>query len=62
VGAGSVRKAALGRLGIDGLFVTDSIHAEEVGSREKSPSADTLAGMFATAGGTPQAVTSRLAW
>jgi len=48
-------------LGIDGLFVSGGIHAEELGSRE-SPSRDALAGMFAAAGVTPQAVTPRLAW
>ena len=48
-------------LGIDGLFVSGGIHAEELGPRE-SPSRDALSGMFAAAGVTPQAVTPRLVW
>jgi HAD superfamily hydrolase (TIGR01459 family) len=48
-------------LGIDGLFVSGGIHAEELGSREGASTA-ALAGMFATAGITPHAVTPRLVW
>jgi HAD superfamily hydrolase (TIGR01459 family) len=48
-------------LGVDALFVSGGIHAEELGTREQA-SAAALAGMFATAGVTPQAVTPRLAW
>jgi HAD superfamily hydrolase (TIGR01459 family) len=48
-------------LGIDGLFVSGGIHAEELGARER-PSMDALSGMFAAAGVTPQAVTPRLVW
>jgi HAD superfamily hydrolase (TIGR01459 family) len=48
-------------LGIDGLFVSGGIHAEELGARER-PSIDALSGMFAAAGVTPRAVTPRLSW
>jgi HAD superfamily hydrolase (TIGR01459 family) len=48
-------------VGIDGLFVTGGIHAGEL-DRSERPSAEALAGMFATAGVTPRAVTPRLAW
>ncbi len=48
-------------LGIDGLFVSGGIHAEELGSRE-NPTIDALAGIFAAAGVTPHAVTPRLLW
>jgi HAD superfamily hydrolase (TIGR01459 family) len=48
-------------LGIDTLFVTGGIHAEELGSPEH-PSAEALAGIFATAGVTPQGIMPRLAW
>jgi ribonucleotide monophosphatase NagD (HAD superfamily) len=48
-------------LGIDGLFVSGGIHAEELGPRE-SPSRDALSGVFAAAGVTPHAVTPRLVW
>ncbi len=48
-------------LGIDGLFVSGGIHAEELGARER-PSIDALSGAFAAAGVTPQAVTPRLVW
>jgi HAD superfamily hydrolase (TIGR01459 family) len=48
-------------LGIDGLFVSGGIHAEELGARE-CPSIDALSGMFAAAGVTPRAVTPRLSW
>lgn len=49
------------RLGVDCLFVTAGIHAEELGSRE-DPDAAVLDKMFAAAGIYPQAVTRRLAW
>src|ERR1700730_10841075 len=45
--------------GIDCLFVTAGIHAEELGSRH-DPDAAALAGIFAAAGGDPQAVMQRL--
>jgi HAD superfamily hydrolase (TIGR01459 family) len=48
-------------LGVDTLFVSGGIHAEELGTREQA-SAAALAGMFATAGVTPHAVTPRLVW
>jgi len=47
--------------GIDCLFVTAGIHAEELGGRD-NPSATALAGVFAAAGLFPKAVTRRLAW
>src|SRR5256712_2625772 len=47
--------------GIDFLFVTGGIHAEELGGRE-NPDAATLAGIFAVAGLFPKAVMRRLAW
>ena len=47
--------------GIDCLFVTGGIHAEELGGRD-NPSATALAGVFAAAGLFPKAVTRRLAW
>ena len=48
-------------LGVDCLFVTAGIHAEELGHRE-DPDLATLGRMFATAGQTPKAVTRRLVW
>jgi HAD superfamily hydrolase (TIGR01459 family) len=47
--------------GIDGLFVSGGIHADELGQRE-SPSRDALSAIFAAAGVTPRSVTPRLAW
>jgi HAD superfamily hydrolase (TIGR01459 family) len=47
--------------GIDCLFITSGIHAEELGGRE-SPDPDTLAKAFATAGLFPKAVMRQLAW
>jgi HAD superfamily hydrolase (TIGR01459 family) len=47
--------------GIDCLFVTAGIHAEELGGRE-NPNASALADIFAGAGLFPKAVTRRLAW
>ncbi len=46
-------------LGLDALFVSGGIHAEELGDR---PPTAALAEMFATAGIAPQAVTPRLVW
>lgn len=53
-------KGAAG-FGIDCLFVTAGIHAEELGARD-NPSADALDRIFATAGVRPTAVTQRLVW
>jgi HAD superfamily hydrolase (TIGR01459 family) len=47
--------------GIDCLFVTRGIHAEELGGREQ-PDATALSDIFAAAGLVPKAVTQRLAW
>jgi|SRR5262245_7983726 len=47
--------------GIDCLFVTAGIHAEELGGRD-SPDASALNGIFAAAGVAPKAVMRRLAW
>jgi HAD superfamily hydrolase (TIGR01459 family) len=47
--------------GIDCLFVTAGIHAEELGGRER-PSAAALDDIFAAAGLVPKAVTLRLVW
>ena len=48
-------------LGVDCLFVTAGIHAEELGHRD-DPDPDALRTMFATAGQMPKAVTRKLAW
>jgi HAD superfamily hydrolase (TIGR01459 family) len=48
-------------LGVDCLFVTAGIHAEELGSRDK-PDAGALGAIFAAAGTVPKAVTRQLAW
>jgi HAD superfamily hydrolase (TIGR01459 family) len=48
-------------LGVDCLFVTAGIHAEELGDRN-DPDLAALAAMFAEAGELPKAVTRRLAW
>jgi len=48
-------------LGIDCLFVTAGIHAEELGSRE-NPDLAALGTIFAAAGEMPKAVTRRLVW
>ena len=53
-------KGALG-LGIDCLFVTAGIHAEELGHRD-DPDLTALAAMFAETGRLPKAVTRRLVW
>jgi HAD superfamily hydrolase (TIGR01459 family) len=47
--------------GIDCLFVTAGIHAEELGARD-NPDASALSGIFAAAGVYPKAVMQRLAW
>ncbi len=47
--------------GIDCLFVTAGIHAEELGGRE-NPDAAVLADIFAAAGLFPHAVMRRLVW
>jgi HAD superfamily hydrolase (TIGR01459 family) len=47
--------------GIDCLFVTAGIHAEELGARD-NPDADALAKIFAAAGLFPKAVMQRLVW
>ena len=48
-------------LGIDGLFVTAGIHAEELGARH-DPDLDALTLMFTDAGVSPKAVMRRLVW
>jgi HAD superfamily hydrolase (TIGR01459 family) len=53
-------KGAAG-LGIDCLFVTAGIHAEELGGRD-SPDRGALERIFAEAGVWPKAVTRRLMW
>jgi HAD superfamily hydrolase (TIGR01459 family) len=59
----SVRTDMIGaaRFGVDSLFVTAGIHAEELGERE-DPDRATLARIFAAAGVAPKAVTRRLVW
>jgi HAD superfamily hydrolase (TIGR01459 family) len=47
--------------GIDFLFVTSGIHAEELGSREQPDNA-ALAATFTAAGGMPKAVMRELRW
>jgi HAD superfamily hydrolase (TIGR01459 family) len=47
--------------GIDCLFVTAGIHAEELGGRE-TPDAAALGDIFAAAGVYPKAVMHRLVW
>jgi HAD superfamily hydrolase (TIGR01459 family) len=49
------------RVGLDCLFVTNGIHAEELGAYESSDAA-ALSEFFAPAGATPKAVTRRLTW
>jgi HAD superfamily hydrolase (TIGR01459 family) len=48
-------------LGVDCLFVTAGIHAEELGGRD-DPDLAALGTMFAAAGQAPSAVTRRLMW
>jgi HAD superfamily hydrolase (TIGR01459 family) len=47
--------------GIDFLFVTAGIHAEELGGRDR-PDAAALSDIFAAAGLVPKSVTQRLVW
>jgi HAD superfamily hydrolase (TIGR01459 family) len=47
--------------GVDCLFLTAGIHAEELGGRD-TPDAGTLADLFAAAGVVPKAVMHRLTW
>lgn len=49
------------RVGLDCLFVTNGIHAEELAAYEASDAA-ALGEFFAPAGAAPKAVTHRLAW
>jgi HAD superfamily hydrolase (TIGR01459 family) len=49
------------RLGVDCLFITSGIHAEELGGRE-NPDLVTLQRLFDKAGAHPRAVTRRLMW
>jgi HAD superfamily hydrolase (TIGR01459 family) len=48
-------------IGVDFLFVTSGIHAEELGTRERPDSA-ALNATFAAAGGMPKAVMRELTW
>src|SRR5262245_7920887 len=48
-------------MGLDFLFVTSGIHAEELGSREE-PDHSALTATFAAAGGAPKAVMRELRW
>jgi len=48
-------------MGIDFLFITSGIHAEEVGGRE-TPDVNALANVFAAVGDKPKAVMRHLAW
>jgi hypothetical protein len=48
-------------MGIDCLFVTAGIHAEELGDRH-APDPGALALIFADAGAVPKAVMHRLVW
>jgi HAD superfamily hydrolase (TIGR01459 family) len=47
--------------GLDCMFVTSGVHAEQYGSRE-APDLDALRAMFAAAGVAPKAVMRELAW
>lgn len=48
-------------IGVDFLFVTSGIHAEELGGRER-PDTGALNSVFAAAGETPKAVMRELVW
>jgi ribonucleotide monophosphatase NagD (HAD superfamily) len=48
-------------MGLDFLFVTSGIHAEELGSREE-PDHAALSATFAAAGGMPKAFIRELKW
>jgi HAD superfamily hydrolase (TIGR01459 family) len=47
--------------GVDCLFITSGIHAEEVGGRER-PDVEALQSVFAAAGDMPKAVMRQLVW
>ena len=53
--------AGAAALGIDGLFITRGIHAEELGGRD-DPDPERLGRFFREAGVTPRAVMRELAW
>ena len=53
--------AGAAALGIDGVFITRGIHAEELGQRD-DPDPDRLGRFFREAGVTPKAVMRELAW
>jgi HAD superfamily hydrolase (TIGR01459 family) len=53
--------AGAAALGIDGLFITRGIHAEELGHRD-DPDLERLGHFFAEAAVTPKAVMRQLAW
>jgi HAD superfamily hydrolase (TIGR01459 family) len=53
--------AGANSLGVDCLFVTAGIHAEELGHRD-DPDPAAIAKMFAAAGKAPTAVTRKLVW
>jgi HAD superfamily hydrolase (TIGR01459 family) len=48
-------------LGVDFLFITSGIHAEELGGRER-PDGNALSNAFASVGDVPNAVMRRLVW
>ena len=48
-------------LGVDCLFITSGIHAEELGTRAH-PQAHAISGLFASAGELPKAVMRQLVW
>src|SRR5665213_372023 len=48
-------------LGVDCLFITAGIHAEELGGRD-APEARAISGLFAAAGQLPKAVMRQLVW
>ena len=48
-------------IGVDFLFVTSGIHAEELGGRER-PDSKALSATFAAAGEMPKAVMRELTW
>ncbi len=48
-------------LGVDFLFITSGIHAEELGGRER-PDGNALSNAFASVGDVPKAVMRRLVW
>ena len=47
--------------GVDCLFITSGIHAEELGKRDQ-PEAHAISGLFATASGPPKGVMRQLVW